>query len=237
MIGFGNFKKRETGIESLNCELIKSLQDKRLLKVKITENFFDQVLDCNLENEEIEAFIEAVREVKGAKIADFWVPIYDPSLIGENIVFIEGRKPAVEFSFNWWKNHVDVIPSVEGKKWKIGTEYQYYAFLVFLINGLIQIGWSLEKTMEAVVLDSKELGHYQNSKNAKKSLEPTGSRFVAGAYDLGNTIKLLYKNNESYWQAGGAYDSESYCYPLADLYLNHDVDFDNVNGVAWLILE
>ena len=60
-----------------------------------------------------------------------------------------------------------------GRKRKLGTEYQYYAFLVWLINKLVCGGWSIKKAMEAIVLNSTDLGHYINSENAEHELEKT----------------------------------------------------------------
>ena len=234
MIGFGNFERKR------NLE-IESLSDERLVMVDTTkEGFYDNVLNFVSENDDIQAFVKAVREVKDVGTEPFYRPVMDPSLEGDKVVYKKGKKPAVGHSYNWWVKAVKAMPAVEEKNWKIGTEYQYYAFLVQLINRLVEAGWSIEKAIEAVVLDSKELGHYWNSEDALYDFETTGNRKVYGVYDLANTCKFLACSNEEvggFWAAGGLYDNFSFHYPLADLCLFNYVGNDRLNGVAWLVLK
>lgn len=113
-----------------------------------------------------------------------------------------------------------------GRKRKLGTEYQYYAFLVWLINKLVCGGWSIKKAMEAIVLNSTDLGHYSNSENAEHELVKTGSRMICGVYDLANTYKLLSCTNKEAavsWCAGGSYDTYGHKHPHADLNHNNKV--------------
>lgn len=233
MIGFGKFGKQRT-ME------IKTLTDERLLKVDpIATGFFDKVLGYTSENEDIKAFIEAVKEVKESKLSPFWRPVLDPTFDGEDVIFKKGGKPAVGHSFNWWQEIAKKMATVEGKKWTLGTNYQYIAFLVWLINQLVKSGWKIEQTIEACVLDSKELGHYWNSENALHDFEVTGSREVCGVCDLANTIKILRCSNEKVggcWLAGGDYCSSSAYYPLADLSHDYYVVVDDNYGVGWLVL-
>lgn len=233
MIGFGEFGKQRT-ME------IKTLRDKRLLKVDPTATgFFDKVLGYISENEDIKAFIEAVKEVKESKLSPFWRPVLDPTFDGEDVIFKKGGKPAVGHSFNWWQEMAKKMATVEGKKWTLGTEYQYYAFLVWLINQLVKSGWRLKKAIEACVLDSKELGHYCNSENALHNFEVTGSREVCGICDLANTVKMLHCSNEKvvgFWLAGGNFNCDSYDFPLAGLVHFSNVDDGNNYSVGWLVL-
>ena len=133
------------------------------------------------------------------------------------------------------------MPSVEGRQWQLATEYQYYAFLVWLINQLVKIGKSVEEALHQVVLDSKELGHYYDSENSTEGgdFEFTGSRGVCGFYDLANTFKILqYSNSEAggVWFAGGDYDDYGRHYPLASLNLDTDIDHDDNLSVGMLVL-
>lgn len=234
MIGFGNFgMKRNLKITSLGDEL--------LMMVNTSENsFYDKVLDYTSENDNIQKFIKAIREVQQVGIEPFYRPVIDPSIEGDKVVYKKGKKPAVGYSFNKWVKAVKAMPAAEGKSWKLGTEYQYYAFLVQLINQLVAIGWDVKRAIEAVVLDSKELGHYWNSKNALHDFEMTGSREFCGVCDLANTYKLLTCSIEEvggFWVAGGYCGNFSNYGPLADLHHVDDVDNDDINGVAWLVLE
>lgn len=233
MIGFVNFgMKRELEVTSLN---------EPLMMVNTSENgFYDKVLNYKSENDNIQEFIKAIREVQQVGIEPFYRPVMDPSIEGDKVVYKKGKKPAVGYSFNKWVKAVKAMPAVEGKSWKLGTEYQYYAFLVQLINQLVAIGWDVKRAIEAVVLDSKELGHYWNSKNALHDLEMTGNREICGVCDLANTYKLLTCSNEEVgglWLAGGCCVNLSYYYPLADLYHGDFVDHDSYDTVAWLVLE
>ena len=241
MIGFGKFGKNWSPKNSEHSLLITSTDDARLVFIDPTsEGFFEGVLGCDTENDNIKEFIEAIQEVKEAGVKPFWKPIYDPSIDGRDIVFAKGRFPAVGYPFYFWKEEAERMPAVEGKKWAIGTEYQYYAFLVWLANGLVQKAWKIEDALYAIVNSSKELGHYYDSVSSKTDFEDTGSREVCGVYDLGNTYKILSFTNEENrlcWRAGGYYDCYSDYYSLADLSTwrsYDDGDFDN--SVGWLVL-
>lgn len=234
MMGFGNFgMKRNLKITSLGDEL--------LMMVNTSEDgFYDKVLNYTSENDNIQKFIKAIREVQRVGIEPFYRPVIDPSIEGDKVVYKKGKKPAVGFSFNKWVKAVKAMPAVEGKSWKLGTEYQYYAFLVQLINQLVAIGWDVKGAIEAVVLDSKELGHYWNSKNALHDFEMTGNREICGVCDLANTYKLLDCSNEEvggFWVAGGGCNYYSFDYPLAVLDFSYGVGNVYDCGVAWLVLE
>jgi hypothetical protein len=122
------------------------------------------------------------------------------------------------------------MPVVEGRHWYVATEYQYYGFLVWLINQLVKNGKDIDEALNMVVLDSKDLGHYLNSKDSTlgEDFETTGSRCVCGVYDLANTSKMLACSNyevRGLWIAGGCYCDDSDHNPLAEL--NHET---NVSG-------
>ena len=232
MIGFGNYTKKA------EATTITSLTDNRLVKIDPQEpGFFDEVLNFKSTNEDINTFIEAVAEVKEASLEAFYRVMYDPT--GDHmVVFQKGKRPAVGHSYNWWVETASKMSPVEGRQWHIATEYQYYAFLVWLINQLVKIGKSVEEALHQVVLDSKELGHYYDSENSTKGedFEFTGSRCVCGLYDLANTFKILqYSNSEAggFWFAGGDYCDNGHCYPLGH---DTDMDFDCHYSVGMLVL-
>lgn len=236
MIGFGKFsKKAET-------TTITSLTDNRLVKIDPQEpGFFDEVLNFKSTNKSINDFIEAVAEVKEARIEAFYRPIYDPSDAGDHLVaYMKGMRPATGHSYNWWVKTASNMPAVEGRHWCVATEYQYYAFLVWLINQLIKAE-TVEKTLNQITIDSKELGHYYNSKGSTngKDSEPTGSRCICGIYDLANVVKILACSNQEaggFWLGGGNYNFSSYYYPLADLDRSTVVDNDVNFSVGMLVL-
>ena len=237
MIGFGNYTKKA------EATTIRALEDYRLVKINPQEDaFFDTVLNFKSTNDDINAFIEAISEVKDAKLVPFYKPIYDPSEDGDKIVYKKGNKPAIGHSYNWWVKKASEMPSVEGRQWQLATEYQYYAFLVWLINQLVKIGKSVEEALHQVVFDSKELGHYYDSENSTEGgdFEFTGSRGVCGFYDLANTFKILQCSNSEagdfcFWFCGGNYYYYGNNYPLAYLSNRANVDGD-CNNVGMLVL-
>lgn len=234
MIGFGKFgKKRDLEI--------KKLLDERLMLIDPTvKGFFDKVLQFETDNAEINAYIDAVREVKEAELAPFWRPIMDPSEDGGKIIYMKGRKPAVGHSYNWWKEKAEEIPAVEGNIWLLGSEYQYYADEVALINRYVAEGHELEEAIENVVINSAKFGHYADSEGALDNFEPTGSREICDCYDWGNTYKILSCTNnkvaDGFWVAGGCCYVNGYNRPLADLCHFNCEDGVSYNGVGWLVL-
>lgn len=234
MIGFGKNTKKAKPVT------ITSLTDNRLVQINPQEDgFFDAVINFKSTNSDINAFIEAISEVKAAMLEPFYKPIYDPSEDGNIIDYQKGKKPAVGHSYNWWVETASKMSAVDGRQWKIATEYQYYAFLVWLINQLVKGGKSVYVAIKMVVLDSKELGHYYDSENSTGEFEDTGSRCVCGVYDLANTYKFLSCSNKKaggFWRGGGRYRCNGYDYPLARLSRDTHVYHDCNISVGLLVL-
>ena len=161
----------------------------------------------------------------------------DPSFTktGENICYEKGRGPAVGKSYNWWKKVAEEYCPERNSR--LGTRLEYAAFLGVLIKNLVADGTSISWAWNAVCNDSKELGHYWNSENAKHKFEPTGSRQICDYYDLANTYKILAEDNEAggFWLAGGYYFNCSSGIPLAGL--NHYAfrSDDDCVSVGWLV--
>ena len=236
MIGFGEFS-------NLRYMEIKSLSDERLMLINPTaQGFYDRVLQFKTEDKDINAFIRAVYEVQEAELTPFWRLVMDPSEIGGKITYLKRKLPAIGHSYNWWKDEAEKMPSVEDKIWLLGSEYQYYADEVDLINQLVEAGYPLDKAIEGIVLNSTEFGHYVNSKEAKKGeFERTGSRELCGRYDLGNTCKILRCSDVKvggFWIAGGSCKSNGRGATLADLKYEVKRDFySRPVSVGWYVLE
>ena len=178
-------------------------------------------------------FKRLLTEAINRGLSDFWRPKQDPSLkkpkaplFGvvprgfENIVYFEfevRKKPAIGFHYNWWEKKSKQYLPERGSR--LGTKTEYVAFLGVLIKIMVASGWSVSKAWFAVCDNSRELGHYWNSKNSKHGIELTGSREVCGFCDLANTYKILHHGVEfnSFWVAGGSYNDNSYNSPLANL--------------------
>ena len=170
-------------------------------------------------------------------LSDFYRPKYDSSVDENgNIVFVAGKKPAVGHSYNWCVEAAKKY--VSDRKIRLGTKNEYVAFLGVLIKKLIARGWSVADAWHAVCDDSKMLGHYWNSENAKHAFEDTGSREVCSFFDLANTFKILAWDDEAggFWLASGDCSNFSYCYPLADLGLNYYQDDAYYDSVGWYVL-
>lgn len=170
-------------------------------------------------------------------LLDFYRPIYDPSIDENgNIVFVAGKKPAVGHSYNWWVEAAKKY--VSDHKIRLGTKNEYVAFLGVLIKKLVIGGWSIADAWEAVCDDSRMLGHYLNSQNSKRNFEKTGSREICGFFDLANTFKILAWDDEAggFWLASGNSYGDSNRYPLADLGLFYNRDFDYFSSVGWYVL-
>ena len=181
-------------------------------------------------------FKATLTEAIKAGIEDFYRPAMDPSFADKEktkIHYMAGEKPAVGKSYNWWEG------TVKDSKWCFGTKAQYVAFLGVLIKMLISKGWTVGEAWDAVCNDSKELGHYLNSDNAKHQFEDTGSREICGFFDLANTYKILAEDKEAggFWLAGGGYNYDGHDDPLADLGLCNFCNLNHDDGVAWLVLK
>lgn len=125
-----------------------------------------------------------------ANLEDFYCPTINPSFAKpDGICYIPGNKPAIKKSPDWWETQAKAfLPEYDSR---LGTKNEYLAFLGFLIKRLLTRGYSLDKAWHDVYLDSRDLGHYKNSKKAKSKPERTGSREICGFCDLASTKKIL----------------------------------------------
>lgn len=176
--------------------------------------------------------------IKGG-LKDFYCPKCDPSFKEDvtGICYVPGKWPAVDMSYNWWNKTAKAFCPERNSR--LGTKKEYIAFLGMLIKRMVANGWTVGDAWYAVCNDSKELGHYWNSEDAKHTLEATGSREVCGFCDLANTFKILDEDEEAggFWLAGGVCYCRGISYPLADLYLSSYRDDDDYRSVGWLVLE
>ncbi len=173
-----------------------------------------------------------------AGLKDFRHPAMDPSLDNGNIVYVKGKKPAVGKSPKYWDSKAKKF--MPEKNSRMGSRLKYDAFLCLLIKHLIEEkGYKVADAWKAVCDDSRKLGHYRNSKNAKGKLEPTGSRKVWKFYDWVNTCKIVKDENSAsgFSLVGGGYCNDSDYYPLADVDTIYDPDYCYYYGVVWLVLD
>lgn len=171
-------------------------------------------------------------------LKDFWRPKYDPSFNeeGTGICYKPGNKPAVGKPYEWnAKAAKEFKPECRSR---LGTKSEYIAFLAVLIKKLVASGWKISDAWDAVCNDSKKLGHYKTSENAKQGFEDTGSREICGFFDLANTYKILAEDEEDdcFWVGGGHCNFMGNFRPLAYLY-HHFNRNDDCYGCGWLVLE
>lgn len=205
-------------------------------KLSVNDEFMQWGPQTSAERETKKLIIHVI--TSGVK--NFYRPKYDPSFTVDkkNICFVPGEMPATGKSYEWWEETAKKYNLERNSR--LGTILEYGAFLGVLIKKLVEEGRTVEWAWNAVCNDSKELGHYQNSENARWAFfERTGSREVCGYFDLGNTYKILAEDvtADAVWVAGGCFIQDSTYYPIADL----DLTTDRTNGftysVGWIVLE
>lgn len=193
---------------------------------------YSELLKHTPANDAQKRFLNNLKKAIKSEVKPFKVPVCDPS-IDENghIQFISGCKPAVGYSYNQLKVLTNNVI-------QLGSKGQYILFLATIIYRLIKEGWLITDAFDAICSDSTKLGHYKNSTNAKVTFELTGSRKIVGKCDLGNTFKILAKDEKTsgFWIAGGYYFHKGNHFPLADFCLRNN--FNNICncGVGWFVL-
>lgn len=200
-----------------------SLQDKFMKYKPVTEY-----------EKELKAFLE--QSIKGGT-KDFYCQRIDPSIRENGQIYYElGQKPGVGKSFNWWQYAAERFWPERHSR--LGFEREYKLFQGMLIKQLVDSGWRVKKAWNAVCEDSEDLGHYENSKKAKYTFEPTGSRQVLEFFDLANTIKYLAdeKDTDSFYVASGHYFDCSYLAPTSYTIKFKSNESCNKYAVGWIVL-
>ena len=204
--------------------------------VSLNDSFMQYEPDTGWE----EIIKESIIEAKEIGMKNFRIPAMDPSLDDdrETIMYRAGRKPAVGKSPKWWyENAPRFMPN---KNSRMRDELEHNVVLgVMRIKYLVEEkGYKVEEAWKAVCRDSKDLGHYRNSINAKLEFETTGSRQIGKCFDLGNTCKIVKKREDSgFVLFGGDYDEKSYEYHLAYRYSINNPNSDYSSSVGELVLD
>lgn len=179
-------------------------------------------------------------------LKDFRCPAMDPSFDKDgNLVYEAGNQPAVGYSARFWAEKLKQF--MPEKNSRMGTLREHDALLGLLIKYLIEERkYKVPAAWETVCDDSKKLGHYWNSEDAKHSFEPTGSRKVWNFYDWANTCKIIAHDClvSKLWRTGGNSYCYSYSYSLATvekLCEYYCLDYDNARygseATGWLVLD
>lgn len=224
-----------TGItEDATCHLREGIFKKvPASELSLNDKFMNHIPKTKQEKN----LMEEVKKVITVGMYDFWRPVCDPSLDNKGRICYEpGKMPAVDKSYNWWAKKAKEFFPERGSR--LGTKSEYVAFLATLIKELVATGWKVADAWYAVCNDSKKLGHYRNSKDAKNGFESTGSREVCDWCDLGNVYKIVAEDKETgvFWVAGGCYYDGSDIGPLAVLYPSILRNIGNTSGCGWIVL-
>ena len=185
------------------------------------------------QNNQEQEFMKNLKAAINAKVASFRVPVNDPSIdMNGKLQFASGFKPAVGYSYN----ELEKLAKENGLR--LGKKNEYCLFLGTMIIRLMAEGWSEKEAWFAVCTESRELGHYLNSVEAKGNFEVTGSRMIASKCDLANTCKVLARDEKAggFWFTGGYYLNKGGNYPLAELELSQDYVFHYYCSVGWFVL-
>ena len=160
-----------------------------------------------------------------------WIPAYEPSQNnGGNLQYVSGVNVLRGLnSYNWEEAFQNYSPE-NGSRMSSITTY----FLLLL--RLLKDGFA---TVEQLADDSKEIGHYWNSENAKHEFEKTGERQLGGLYGFaGNTYKIV-KDSESssgFSLIGGGCYYGGNEFPLADVLHDYCPGTTGDRGVGLLEL-
>lgn len=144
-----------------------------------------------------------------------WIPVFEPSKDSKgNLQYVTGAEVLRGLNSYDWENWFNKYSPDNGSHEASITTYFLLA-LRWLKDGIA--------TLEQLAGDSKEIGHYCNSENARHNFEKTGEREFGGLYGfVGNTYKIV-KDSESssgFSLVGGAYNIRGNVSPLADV--KHD---------------
>ena len=159
-----------------------------------------------------------------------WIPVYEPSKDDDgNLQYVSGVNVLRGLnSYNWEEASQNYSPE-NGSRMSSITTY----FLLLL--RLLKDGFA---TVEQLADDSKEIGHYWDSENAKHEFEKTGERQLGGLYGFaGNTYKIVMDSESSsgFSLLGGRCNYSGDNYPLADVL--HDYDPYNTKNYGVGLLE
>ena len=198
----------------------------------------DEFLKHEPESRKQREFKKLVIKAIKSGLSDFRAQRMDATLDeNDRICYQIGKKPAVGKSSNWWKrNAKEFMPE---KNSRLGKRNERIAFLALLVKYLIQEqGYTVSDAWKAVCDQSKDLGHYWDSKNAKHEFEPTGSRKIGEWYDLANTYKITVKDETGVFLfVGGVYIGYGSCYPLAGVYTDDNPCRDRDSSVGWIVID
>lgn len=227
--------------ESINLEEVKGTQEyiKKYFPIvrASTLSFEDEFLKHEPETIWQRNFKNALISAIESGLSDFRAQRMDACFDEEgDICFKAGMKPAVGKTLNWWKETAKKFMPEKGSR--LGTTKERIAFLGLLIKYLVEEkGYTISNAWKAVCDQSKDLGHYWDSENAKHAYEDTGSRNIGQWYDLSNTLKITVNDEAGGFSlvGGSCFGKGCYC-PLAGVDGIYGPGGGGFGGVGWIVL-
>lgn len=197
----------------------------------------DEILKHEPETENQADVKERIVKAIKSGLQDFRAQRMDPSLDEDgNICYKAGMMPAVGKNAVWWEIKAKEFLPEKGSRLGL-TEEERDAFLALFMKELMEeCGYTISDAWKAVCDQSKDIGHYMDSKNANNDFEPTGSRKVGRWNDLGNTCKITKNKAGGFSAVGGGCDSFGGEYPLADVFRKFSPSINYDNCLGWLVL-
>lgn len=160
-----------------------------------------------------------------------WIPVYEPSKNSKgNLCYTAGKEVLRALNSYEWEKKLEEYSPKNGSREASITTYFLLA-LRWLKDGIA--------TLEQLADNSKEIGHYWDSEDARYNMEKTGEREFGGLYGfVGNTYKIVKdsESNSGFSLVGGYYLYDGNAYPLADVVLDVDPIYTNFHGVGLLEL-
>lgn len=227
MIGFGQYGKERKKVIDEDC----------LVTIDPSaEGFFDFILEFKTDNQLIQSFLDAVKEVSEANVGAFSVPTLYPILDGGCIMFQSYNWYERNMPFNWWAKMAKRLREVDGRQWSVGTEYQYYSLLVFFIKETIELNYdySLEDAIK-LVLNPKLFCEKVIFKDANKNiiLSENTMRIMINIGKVGQMIASTNINSPGHWITQNVRERNG---SLADISFSCDDDIRSFKGPAWLVI-
>ncbi len=213
MVGFGKF-----GLAN-EMASIEDTRDERLIYIDPQQNgFFKNALNNAILNnairkrlcrKEIIDFQEAILEIKEVCVSPFFIPKYAPSEGWGRfpVAFKPDRRPIDWLTYNQWVNMVETMPALNGfRHWRIGNQYEYYIYLMYVINRLVMKGVRAERAVANIVCGTNCARDAHISWTGTEYVFTTddGRKINTGVYDFDMCKRYVEcpTNQTSYWVAG-----------------------------------
>ena len=234
-------KTNKEGIKGTNEYIEKYFPIVKASTISLEDEFLKHEPETNCQKKFKKMLIDAIE----SGLSDFRAQRMDASFDEEgNLCYKSGMKPAVGKSAKWWYEKAkEFMPE---KNSRLGTTKQRIAFLGLLIKYLIdERGYRISNAWKAVCDQSRDLGHYLDSEDAKYEFELTGCRQLGEWCDLANTCKITIDKEpcdfflfveDRFSSFGGYYNNDGFHWPLVSVNKICYPNYDCSSGTGWLVL-